>query len=131
MIENADARSKSIQWPRFHLLVGVLTLLVGTYIFIQFLEWSENDTIEAKYDRIQLGMNVHDVESLFGPPLHSSPYLDGSGGELIWKFEDDRSFFALYAADGTVTRKGWYNSQGKRKSSLGDSIKRFLRKLGL
>jgi len=131
MNEKPDAPSK-LQRPRLHLLVGALTLLAGIYLLIQFLEWSDDNTIEAKYDRIQPGMNIHEVESLFGRPQQSLRNLDGSGGELIWTLEDNRCFFVQYMADETVTRKGWYNSSGNgKKSSLTDIIKSFLRKLGL
>jgi hypothetical protein len=133
MAEKCDAPLGPMQGSRFYLLLAALTVLVGVYLLVQFFEWEDENDVWAKYYKIQPGMNIEEVKSLFGPSS-GSPWSseDGSVEEMTWKV-DHSTLYVRFMADGTVTSKNWGESSPSptSKTTLGDYIKRFLKRIGL
>jgi hypothetical protein len=121
----------TMQRQRLHWLLGTLAVVVGVFLAAMFFEWMENETAEAKFNKIEPGMTIVQVETLIGPPsLPSSSGRDGTTARM-WCFPEQCVFQVWFDANGKVIYKEVCEGSLQTKRSFQDFIKRFLRNLGL
>jgi hypothetical protein len=117
---------------RFRLLVGVLMMLIGIYLFVPLVEkWTDN---RRKLEKVKVGMTVEDVEAILGGP--GGPYSNSSQTAmevtdprdqyLYWHFNDGKAEVVM--RDGKVNDFTWYPNESR---SLRQFINDMLRKFGL
>jgi hypothetical protein len=95
-------------------------LLAGVAILLLIL-WPKPDAFRARYDRLQLGMTVPEVEAILGPgeevpedrmpgvPPHVRPMRDGRFAPLV---EGERFFRWQEQHEGFPPRTIWVGVRG-------------------
>jgi hypothetical protein len=117
---------------RFRLLVGVLMMLIGIYVFVPLVEkWTDN---QRKLENVKVGMTVEEVEAILGGPGGKYSNTKDTVYEvtnprdqyLYWHFNDGTTEVVM--RDGKVNDFSWYPH---KKRSLREFIGDMLRKFGL
>jgi hypothetical protein len=123
-------------------LLGTLAALLSVLLMVQlFSEWIEDQTLEARFNKIRPGMTIKEVENLVGPHFDSWPSgTDGVTG-MTWCFPGPSppsnyvgphcAFDVWFDASGKVINKQLNEGNLKSKGTFKDWINEFLRKIGL
>ena len=122
-----------MQRQRLQWLLCTLALLLIVLLSVH-LTWPSANTLEVRFNKIERGMTVDQVEALLGPargPPYSSP--DGITSRR-WNFPGQCVLRVYFDTSGKVVNKeeseGSVRSQTK-EITLGDIIKKLLQKVGL
>ncbi|HEV2946368.1 MAG TPA: DUF3862 domain-containing protein [Gemmataceae bacterium] len=128
MAETCVSRPRLWERLRFHLLVGVLAILIFAFLIVQFLD-SIDGSSEAKYSKLKAGMTVDQVQTVFGRPASSSINRNQEVTVMTWNF-DDADVTVMFNADMRVAMM-FLTEKEKSQRSLMDIVRSFLSKLGL
>ena len=122
-----------MQRQRLHWLLCTLVLLLIVLLLVH-LSWPSPNTLEVRFNKIERGMTVEQVETLLGP-ARGPPYSSTDGiTSLWWNFPGQCLVRVYFDASGKVVNKeeseGSVRTQTK-ETTLGDLIKKLLQKIGL
>ncbi len=122
---------QSMQDRRLLWLLGTLAALLSVLLVPKFFEWMDDTTLEARFNKIQAGMTLKQVERLVGQP--SRPPSPGSDGisNAAWRIPGQCVFYVWFDEEEKVINKEVREGNLQRKASLNDLMNEFLRRIGL
>jgi hypothetical protein len=126
-MERLTMRRRRLNW-----LLGTLGVLLSVFLVFHLLVlWIEDNTLEARFNKINPGMTIEQVESLLGP--HSLPPSSGTDGTSImtWCFPGQCALDVWFDASGKAINKQVSEGSLRSKGSLKDFFNEFLRKIGV
>jgi hypothetical protein len=105
--------------------------LAALFLIVQFVDWTEENTSDARFNRIELGMTMKEVQDILGRPSLGPSAETAGTVVLLWDIPDEGNYFVRFDPDGRATTKGWWEHYSKPKRGLKDLISDWLKKLGL
>jgi outer membrane protein assembly factor BamE (lipoprotein component of BamABCDE complex) len=96
------------------------------------LEWMEENTAEAKLNKIESGMSTKEVQNILGRPAQGPLGEKPGAGQVHWNFQEAGVAYVYFDSDGKATTKGWveHYSNNSNRGLMG-LIRDWLGKLGL
>lgn len=112
-------------------LLGTLVALLSLLLVLELFEWMGTNNLQARFNRIENGMTINEVENLVGaasfPP---SPRGNDGLSSAMWCIPDQCAFRVWFDKDGKVINKELCEGNLNRKASLNDLMNEFLRRIG-
>jgi len=126
MTAEGQARSRLWRRSRFHVFGAILMLLIAVLMAACFLEWMEENTADAKLNKIKSGMSTKEVQDILGPPAQGPLGERPAPGPVLWNFPGDGVAYVYFDSDGKATSKGWWEHTSNSNGSLMDVIRNWL-----
>ena len=122
-----------MQRQRLQWLLCTLAALLIILLLVYLPEWPwAAYTLEGKFNKIQPGMTVGQVEALLGPASYPPQSCANDITTIRWNFPGQCLLRVWFDASGKVVNKDECEGSVRTKeSTLGDFIKKLLQKIGL
>jgi hypothetical protein len=123
-------KTENMQRQRLHWLLCTLAALLIVFLAAELLLWAEGNTALAKFNKVEPGMTIEQVERLIGPA--SVTFSSRGDGTRMWCFPRQCAFQVYFDENGKVTSKEvCEGSLQNKETTLGEFIKKLLQKIGL